>query len=137
MAVSLALLGIMSGKLSALDAATTLSSSSVATTSTLLRPAPVAYEYVSTDQQISARLKCTICHDPFIDPLMFPCKHVFCKHCISPLFSAEFNPFESTEEILSFDSVPCPTCRKPVTLSDAREGDATLQGANFVSRAAI
>lgn len=79
---------------------------------------PVVFEYVA-EQSILDRLKCSICHDPFVEPLAFACKHVYCKHCITPLLAVA---------AAADGSSPCPTCRQPISLNSSREGDATLLG---------
>lgn len=95
------------------------SSSSMATPAVVRTTTPVVFEYVA-EQSILDRLKCSICHDPFVEPLAFACKHVYCKHCITPLLAAAAAAADG--------SSPCPTCRQPISLNSSREGDATLLG---------
>lgn len=93
------------------------SSSSSTTTSSIVRrkPTALAYAYVLSDEKISDRLKCAVCHEPFIRPVALPCKHVFCMNCISPLV-----------QLAGGDQFPCPTCRKNTLINDINEADSTL-----------
>ncbi|CAF0742585.1 unnamed protein product [Adineta steineri] len=54
------------------------------------------YEYMN-DAQTDDELKCSICTDPFQNPVTIECKHTFCQHCI--------------EKWLKSDT-RCPKCRR-------------------------
>jgi hypothetical protein len=63
------------------------------------------YEYIN-EESISERLKCTICSNPFIDPVKTKCipkEHTFCHHCI--------------KEWLQRNS-SCPSCRQNMKIQD-------------------
>ena len=61
------------------------------------------YEYVNEDQ-ISPQLKCSICLSPFIEPYCTPCRHTFCRLCITSW--------------LQRGEDSCPRCRGKLSLRD-------------------
>lgn len=54
------------------------------------------YEYMN-ENEIDDELKCTICTQPFDQPVSLSCQHTFCKNCI---------------EIWLNEQQSCPTCRQ-------------------------
>ncbi|SPQ98559.1 E3 ubiquitin-protein ligase CHFR [Plasmodiophora brassicae] len=55
---------------------------------------------VSKRQDIMYELTCSICLEPYLDPLTFQCSHSFCQSCI---------------ELWLRQNCECPVCRTPVT----------------------
>jgi hypothetical protein len=44
-------------------------------------PGPArAYAYVD---EVNSNLVCSVCADPFVDPVSLPCGHTFCRACIA------------------------------------------------------
>ncbi|XP_064405789.1 E3 ubiquitin-protein ligase TRIM71-like [Halichondria panicea] len=65
-------------------------------------------------KKLDAKLECSICLDPFKQPKLLPCYHVFCKSpCLEKLVTKDGR------------SLTCPTCRHIVPLSE--RGVAGLQ----------
>jgi hypothetical protein len=60
----------------------------------------IDYEYENEDS-IDNNLKCGICNDPFIDPVVTPCHHSYCWLCLDRWFQTS----KST----------CPACRKIIS----------------------
>lgn len=63
------------------------------------------YEYIN-EESISERLKCTICCNPFIDPVKTKCKpkeHTFCHHCITGWLQRNSS---------------CPSCRQNLKIQE-------------------
>jgi hypothetical protein len=60
----------------------------------------IGYEYVNEDS-IDNNLKCGICNDPFVDPVVTPCHHSYCWLCLDRWFQTS----KST----------CPACRKTIS----------------------
>ncbi|CAF0888930.1 unnamed protein product [Adineta steineri] len=56
------------------------------------------YEYMN-DAQIDDELKCSICSEPFQNPVTIKCEHTFCQHCIGKWLEIHTR---------------CPTCREKV-----------------------
>lgn len=52
--------------------------------------------------------ECSICYDSFLNPIIIPCKHIFCEHCISEWLDA-YNT--------------CPVCRSNVKTVDGSSGE--------------
>ncbi|KAG9018867.1 hypothetical protein FRB90_008804 [Tulasnella sp. 427] len=57
----------------------------------------------------TANQECPICFDPMTDGYVIPCKHVYCKSCVSGLFEAPGQHQDGMNE----DRRPCPECRAP------------------------
>ena len=57
--------------------------------SSLLESTPLKRRGVSTTerlyQELNSELRWTICTEIFINPVVTPCDHVFCKHCIETM----------------------------------------------------
>jgi len=60
------------------------------------------YAYVNP---VSEHLKCSICVEPFVNPLRSPCGHVFCKTCIEHHISNESS------------NSACPICRRTIVMN--------------------
>ncbi|CAF4219099.1 unnamed protein product [Rotaria sp. Silwood2] len=71
------------------------------------------FSYMDEDS-IDPEVKCSICTDPFIDPVVISsCKHIFCRSGI--------------ETVLN-DKPACPLCRhEPITLNELQSTDHTIQ----------
>ena len=57
-------------------------------------------------KKIDAQLECPICFEPYTEPKLLPCFHVFCKHCLDPLVVQDRNG----------PTLCCPNCRRSTTL---------------------
>ena len=78
------------------------------------------FAYVS-ENSISPRLRCSICTNPFYQPVETECKHHFCTLCFNRLLDAKTVEWK---DLLPFDqklSVPCPVCQV-----DVKAGDVNL-----------
>jgi hypothetical protein len=62
----------------------------------------IVYDYVN-ELSIDEDLKCSICKEPFQQPVNTPCDHTFCQNCI--------------EQWINEDYTPCPTCRRLLTMN--------------------
>ena len=61
----------------------------------------IVYDYVN-ESSIDDELKCSICKEPFQDPVNTPCDHTFCENCI--------------EQWINEDNNSCPTCRRSLSI---------------------
>ncbi len=83
----------------------------------------MAEKAVNTEalKKVEDQLECTICLQPYANPKLLPCFHVFCKHCL--------------EQIVLYNrdgpSLTCPTCRLPIPLSPS--GVIALQPAFHIN----
>ena len=68
-------------------------------------------EYAYVDQEFSDVLTCPLCLEPFLEPKVTPCDHVFCSSCAESLFR---------------DNPSCPICRAACQLEALSDGDRTL-----------
>ena len=59
---------------------------------------PSEFDYV--DSKISRDFECSLCLNPFVDPVLTSCEHTFCRTCITA--------------VLQQHRGPCPECRAPV-----------------------
>ena len=64
---------------------------------------PIEYDYVN--ENMDEDLKCCMCLEPFIDPVLGPCDHTYCRACIVKSFSTN-------------GSANCPLCQQTVSESD-------------------
>ena len=57
-------------------------------------------------KSFTENLKCSICQELFIEPVVIECGHNFCKHCIKEWQKnfIEANPYK--------EPCPCPDCRR-------------------------
>ena len=58
---------------------------------------------------MASTLSCQSCSEPFSDPRLLPCLHVFCKDCLEPLYKQD----EGT--------ITCPTCNKTISCKPPAE----------------
>ena len=65
-------------------------------------------------QKLNEKLTCAICLEPYTDPKLLQCFHVFCKNCLKPQGQV----------------VECPNCRQPTSLP--QNGVPGLQGAFLI-----
>jgi Zinc finger, C3HC4 type (RING finger) len=75
------------------------------------------------------RWTCSLCLSLLRSPAILPCKHLFCSKCIKTLVihtavSAE-RDLVLLRETLTTRPVPCPLCRSPFNLEQARVDTAT------------
>ena len=68
-------------------------------------------------RKIQEQVTCGICLEPYKQPKLLKCFHVFCEHCLQTLVRREGQ------------SLPCPACRKDTQLPVG--GVSGLQGAFF------
>ena len=68
-------------------------------------------------KKVEDQLNCAICLDPYKDPKLLNCFHVFCKQCLQPLVL----------QAAQGQTVQCPNCRQLTTLP--QNGVPGLQGA--------
>ena len=54
-------------------------------------------------KKVEDQLECAICLQPYTDPKLLPCFHVFCKHCLERLVVQDRDG----------PTVTCPKCRQP------------------------
>ena len=71
-------------------------------------------------EKVNDQLECAICLQPYTEPKLLPCFHVFCKHCLTKLV------VKSRDE----SRITCPQCRRPTPLPPS--GLAGLQSAFHV-----
>ena len=71
-------------------------------------------------EKVNDQLECAICLQPYTEPKLLPCFHVFCKPCLTKLV------VKSRDE----SRITCPQCRRPTTLPPS--GVAGLQSAFHV-----
>ena len=71
-------------------------------------------------QKLNEQLTCPICLEPYTDPKLLQCFHVFCENCLKPL--ARQTPHGQVVE--------CPNCRQPTSLP--QNGVPGLQGAFLI-----
>lgn len=64
----------------------------------------VSQQYGAPADAVPADEICSICNDPFEEPVTTSCKHTFCKACIQDFLSS------------TTQSPACPTCQSPVTV---------------------
>ena len=80
-------------------------------------------------QKIKDQVTCGICLEPYKQPKMLKCLHVFCKHCLQTLHSG-------------YHDLQCPTCRQDTPLlyngvSDLQAGfvqESLLESYNLLKR---
>jgi SNF2 family DNA or RNA helicase len=70
--------------------------------------------------------ECPICMDPHVDPLITPCRHIFCSDCIHGVFDnpaahgqVEGEEDNDVEEVGL--KIACPSCRAKVCRADLKE----------------
>ena len=71
-------------------------------------------------QKLNEQLTCPICLEPYTDPKLLQCFHVFCENCLKPL----------ARQTPQGQVVECPNCRQPTSLP--QNGVAGLQGAFLI-----
>ena len=71
-------------------------------------------------QKIQEQVTCGICLEPYTQPKLLKCFHVFCEHCLRPL----------VREGVQGRSLTCPHCRQKTDLPAG--GVSGLQGAFYV-----
>ena len=71
-------------------------------------------------KKLAEQLECSICLDPFTDPKLLQCFHVFCKDCLEPLVLRNQHGL----------SLRCPNCRRSTLLP--ANGVSALQPAFHV-----
>ena len=57
-------------------------------------------------KKVEDQLECAICLQPYTDPKLLPCFHVYCKHCLERLVVHDRDG----------PTVTCPKCRRPTTV---------------------
>ena len=57
-------------------------------------------------KKLADQLECSICLDPFTNPKLLQCFHVFCKDCLEPLVCQNQHGL----------SLRCPNCRRSTLL---------------------
>ena len=57
-------------------------------------------------QKLNEQLTCPICLEPYTDPKLLQCFHVFCENCLKPL----------AHQTPQGQDVECPNCRQPTSL---------------------
>jgi len=65
----------------------------------------IQYEYVD-ESSIDENYKCTICNEPFKNPVTTSCDHTYCQECI--------------EHWLNEGHSTCPTCRHFLSMNDLK-----------------
>lgn len=96
------------------------------------------YVYALDDSSISEWLKCPICLNPFIEPILIPsCEHVFCKRCIEQhveTISRNRTTSENTDEENVEQSQyhketrgHCPSCRARFESSQIKPAAALIR----------
>ncbi len=81
----------------------------------------VNYEYVD-EPSIDPELICSICNEPFNDPVCTSCDHTFCRHCITGWINKA--------------TAGCPTCRNK-SLSVERLVQANRTVRNMLDRLTV
>ena len=71
-------------------------------------------------QKLNEQLTCPLCLEPYTDPKLLQCFHVFCENCLKPL----------TRQTPQGQVVECPNCRQPTSLP--QNGVPGLQGAFLI-----
>ena len=71
-------------------------------------------------QKLNEQLTCPICLEPYTDPKLLQCFHVFCENCLKPL----------VRQTPQGQDVECPNCRQPTSLP--QNGVPGLQGAFLI-----
>ena len=72
-------------------------------------------------QKLNEQLTCPVCLEPYTDPKLLQCFHVFCENCLKPRVAHD-NPQGQVVE--------CPTCRQLTSLP--QNGVPGLQGAFLI-----
>ncbi len=72
-------------------------------------------------KKVEDRLDCAICLQPYTDPKLLPCFHVFCKHCLERIVVQDQDGSKIT----------CPKCRRPAPLP--LKGVTALQSAFYIN----
>ena len=67
-------------------------------------------------------LKCAICNNELVNPMILPCIHTFCSECLKTI----------CQERGAGDEMPCPTCYKLFQIPD--NGTQNLQSNKFLER---
>ena len=57
-------------------------------------------------KKVEDQLECAICLQPYTDPKLLPCFHVYCKHCLERLVVHDHDG----------PTVTCPKCRRPTLI---------------------
>lgn len=70
-------------------------------------------------EELNAGSSCTICQDPYSDPVKTPCGHVFCRGCIKTW-------------VISEKKYKCPDCRARFSKSNLRLVDELLEERNRI-----
>ncbi len=73
-------------------------------------------------KKVEDQLECSICLQPYTDPKLLPCFHVYCKDCLKQIVIQDQD---------GSTVVTCPKCRQQVNLPE--EGVAALQSAFHIS----
>ena len=71
-------------------------------------------------QKLNEQLTCPICLEPYTDPKLLQCFHVFCENCLKPL----------ARQTPQGQVVECPNCRQPTSVP--QNGIPGLQGAFLI-----
>ena len=71
-------------------------------------------------QKLNEQLTCPICLEPYTDPKLLQCFHVFCENCLKPL----------ARQTPQGQVVECPNCRQPTSLP--QNGTPSLQRAFLI-----
>ncbi len=82
----------------------------------------MAEKTVATEalKKVEDQLECAICLQPYTDPKLLPCFHVFCKHCLERIVIQDQDG----------STITCPKCRRPTPLPQGNV--AVLQSAFYV-----
>ncbi len=72
-------------------------------------------------KKVEDQLECSICLQPYTDPKLLPCFHVYCKHCLERIVVQDQDG----------STITCPKCRQQANLPE--EGVAALQFAFHVN----
>ena len=78
----------------------------------------------NTVKEFKDQLRCSICHDTFIDPKQLECHHEFCQNCLETMTVNHLGQISP--------SITCPICRKVTTVPT--RGVAGLQSAFRINR---